>query len=104
MNKVFLSGRLGRDPDVRMREGGIQVARFSIAVENNYKDRQGKRRVQWFDIVAERGFATLAQQYLRRGNMVTVSGQLNTEKNRPYIQVESLYLNDGGPASEEVGR
>ena len=103
MNRVFLSGRLGRDPDVRLREGGVQVAQFSLAVENNYKDRSGKRGVQWFDIVAERSFATLAQQYLRRGVMVTISGMVATDKKRPYVLVESMYLNDGGPAPEEEG-
>ena len=39
LNKVFLMGRLGRDPDVRYTQSGTKVASFSLAVDRDFKDK-----------------------------------------------------------------
>ena len=42
VNKVILIGNLGRDPEVRYLEGNVAVARFSVATNENYKDKKGE--------------------------------------------------------------
>jgi len=87
LNKVTLIGNLGKDPEVLNLAGAIQVAKFSIAVNESYRDQQGQLHTQtdWHSIVAWRGLAELAQKYLRKGSHLYVEGKL---KNRSYEDKE----------------
>ena len=59
VNKVILIGNLGRDPEVRYLEGNVAVARFSVATNENYKDKKGEWQTatEWHDVVAWRSLA-----------------------------------------------
>jgi len=54
VNKVFLVGRLGRDPETRYTGGGQAVCNFSMATDESFKDKSGERqkRTEWHKIVA----------------------------------------------------
>lgn len=54
VNKVFLVGRLGRDPETRYTGGGQTVCNFSMATDESFKDKSGERqkRTEWHKIVA----------------------------------------------------
>ena len=81
VNKVILVGRLGKDPEVRHLESGVAVANFPIATSETYKDRQtGERKEQteWHNIVLWRGLAEVAENYLKKGDMIYVEGKLRT--------------------------
>ena len=82
VNKVILVGNLGKDPEVRHLEGGASVARFSLATNEYYKDKQGARveRTEWHNITAWRGLAEVAEKYLKKGQMVYVEGKLRTRQ------------------------
>lgn len=77
LNKIFLMGRLGRDPEVRYTQGGTPVASFSLAVDRDFADQAtGKRPTDWIDVVAWSAKAKFAQQYFRKGQLAVVEGRL----------------------------
>lgn len=78
INKAFLIGRLGADPDVRYTPGGAAVANFNLATNRSWKGKDGNRQEEttWHRIVVWRGLAELAKEYLKKGNMVYVEGHI----------------------------
>lgn len=80
LNNITIMGRLTRDPEVRTTQTGTSVASFSLAVERDFKDQSGQRPVDFLDVVAWRGTADLAGQFLTKGRMVVVTGRLETRR------------------------
>lgn len=78
VNRVTLIGNLGKDPEVRHLESGSTVARFSIATNERYKDKNGQTQTvtEWHDVVAWRRLAEIAEKFLTKGKMVYVEGKL----------------------------
>lgn len=78
VNRVILIGNLGRDPEVRRLENGAVVAKFSIATNENYKDKGGEWQTQteWHDVVVWRSLAERAEQQLKKGGQVYLEGKL----------------------------
>ena len=69
VNKVILIGNVGADPDVKYLEGGVAVARFSLATSEVYKYKNGERvtQTEWHNIVLWRNLAQIAEKYVRKG-------------------------------------
>jgi len=82
VNKVILIGNLGRDPEVRHLEGGVAVATFSLATNENYRDKNGEWQTttEWHDIVLWRGLAERAEKQLKRGMQIYIEGKLTHRK------------------------
>ena len=82
VNKVILVGRLGRDPETRYTGGGQAVANFTLATDETYKDRTGEKqkRTEWHRIVLWGKLAEIAQQYLKKGQLVYIEGRLQTRQ------------------------
>jgi single-strand DNA-binding protein len=82
INKVILIGNLGKDPEVRYLEGGIAVARFSVATNENYKDKSGNWQTQteWHDVVVWRNLAERAEKQLKKGSQIYLEGKLTHRK------------------------
>lgn len=76
MNKVILIGRLTRDPEISYSQSGIARCKFSLAVERNYTNQDGKRPVDFINIVVWRQLAEHCHKYLRKGLMAAVAGRL----------------------------
>lgn len=77
MNKVCLVGRLTRDPELRVTPGtGTQVATFTLAVDRNYKNKQGEREADFIRIVTWRRLAELCASYLGKGRLVGITGRI----------------------------
>ena len=81
MNKTFLMGNLGRDVEVKYTQGGTAVAKFSIADNERYKDRNGQvqERVNWFEIDTFGKQAEACGNHLSKGSRVLVEGSLRQE-------------------------
>lgn len=79
VNKVILIGRLGKDPEVKNTENG-NVANFSVAVSEVYKDKQGNKKesTEWMNIVLWKNLADIAGKYLHKGDLVYIEGKLRT--------------------------
>jgi len=80
VNRVFLIGRLGRDPDDRRTGGGTRVSNFSLATDQYRSDRNGgaEKLTEWHRIVAFGKIAEQCNQYLKKGRLVCVEGSLQT--------------------------
>jgi single-strand DNA-binding protein len=78
INKIILIGFLGSDPEARTLENGTMVAKFSVATNESWKDKQGEWRTdtQWHDIVVWRQLAEKAERQLKTGMQVYVEGKL----------------------------
>ena len=82
INKVILLGNLGKDPEVRHLDSGATVARFPVATNENYKDRNGdwQTKTEWHNVVAWRILAERAEKSLNKGMLVYIEGKLSTRK------------------------
>lgn len=80
VNKVILIGNLGKDPEIRKLESGATVAKFSLATNENYKDKSGEWQTQteWHDVVLWRNLAERAESSLKKGFMIYLEGKLTT--------------------------
>lgn len=84
VNKVIIVGHLGNDPEVRALDGGVSLARISVATTETYKDRNTGERISntdWHRVVLWRGLADVTEKYLKKGSLVYIEGKL---KNRSY--------------------
>ena len=87
MNKVVLVGRLTREVELRYIAGtGTPVATFTLAVDREFADRDGKRATDFIDIQTWGKQAEVCANYIGKGSLVSVSGS---------IRVESYVGNDG---------
>ena len=76
MNKVFLMGNIGKDPDIRYSNDKA-VARFSLAVRRRFT-REGDQDTDWLNVVAFSKLAEFCEKYLRKGSKIIVEGRINT--------------------------
>ena len=82
VNKAILVGRLGRDPETRYTSGGQAVANFTLATDETFKDRSGERqkRTEWHRVVLWGKLAEIAQQYLKKGQLVYLEGRIQSRQ------------------------
>ena len=78
MNKVFLIGRLTRDPELRYTGSNIPVATFSLAVNRNFTNQSGEREADFINIVVWRKQAENVKNYLTQGSQVAIDGRIQT--------------------------
>ncbi len=80
VNKVILIGNLGKDPEMKFTQGGMPVAKFSIATNERFKDKDGnwQDRTEWHNIVAFQKLAEIIGQYLKKGGKCYIEGSLRT--------------------------
>ncbi len=78
MNKVFLIGRLTRDPELRYTGSNIPVATFSLAVNRNFSNQAGEREADFINIVVWRKQAENVKNYLAQGSQVAIDGRIQT--------------------------
>lgn len=77
LNKVFVMGRLARDPELRRTQNGTPVAVFTLAVDRDFKDKAtGERGTDWIDVVAWRQTGEFVSRYFSKGRMAVVEGRL----------------------------
>lgn len=82
LNKAILIGRLGRDPDLRYTTTGQPVAKFSIATDESYTGKDGKKvdKTEWHRIVVWGKQAEFYGHNLTKGRLVCIEGRLETSK------------------------
>ena len=74
LNKIFIMGRLTRDPELRSTQSGTPVASFSLAVDRDFKEQDGSRATDFIDCVAWRSSAEFVDKYFSKGRMAVVEG------------------------------
>lgn len=86
LNQITIMGRLTRDPELKTTTSGTSVTRFTLAVDRDFKDKDGSRTADFIDVIAWRGTAEFVTRYFAKGRMAVVSGRL---------QVRDYTDNDG---------
>lgn len=81
-NKVMVIGRLGKDPELRYTQNGAPIASMRIATDESYTDRDGNKvdRVEWHTVVVFQRLAENCANYLCKGSLVFIEGNLQTRK------------------------
>jgi single-strand DNA-binding protein len=81
VNKVFLIGRLGKDPVIKHFDNGGAIAEFTVATDDSYKDRQGNKveQTDWHNVkITFPKLAEVAEKYLKKGSLVHIEGKIKT--------------------------
>jgi single-strand DNA-binding protein len=80
VNKVFLLGNVGKDPEIRTTAGGMTVASFSLATADRAKDQQGNwaDKTEWHNLVCFQRTAEIVRDYVKKGSQIFVEGKIQT--------------------------
>ena len=78
LNKVILIGRVGQDPEVISFEDGGKLAKFSLATNESYKDKQGNKveNTEWHSVIVNGKLADIAEGYLKKGGLLYLEGKI----------------------------
>jgi len=91
INTAVLTGRLTRDPELRVSQNDVQVCNFTLAVNRPFKDRNGENQADFINCVAFRKQAELIKQYVSKGDLFGIEGRQqsrsyeNKEGQRVYV-------------------
>jgi len=87
VNKVFLLGNVGKDPEIRSTAGGITIASFSLATADRKKEGTGwVDTTEWHNIVCFQRTAEVVRDYVKKGSQILVEGKIT---NRSWDDKES---------------
>ena len=115
VNKVFLLGNVGKDPEIRSTAGGMTVASFSLATADRAKDQQGNwsDKTEWHNLVCFQRTAEIVRDYVKKGSQLFVEGKIQTrswddktsgeKKYKTEILVNELSLLGGKGGGSEGG-
>ena len=78
INRVVLVGRLTKDPELRYTNSNIAVATFTMAVNRNFTNADGKNEADFIPCVAWKKSAENVSKYLNKGSLVGVDGRIQT--------------------------
>jgi len=81
LNKVFLIGNVGQDPDIRYTTSGVPIARLSLATNERWTARQSgeqQERTEWHNIVAFGRLAEQIRDFVTKGRQLFVEGRIRT--------------------------
>lgn len=88
MNRVILGGRFTRDPESRMSAAGLEISRFSLAVQSHVFDKvKNEREVEFINCVAFGNQAAAINKYSKKGDYITATGRI---KNGSYEDKEGI--------------
>lgn len=92
--QTIIIGNVGRDPEMRYLQNGTAVCSFSVAVSRRWNDKNSgeqREKTVWYRVSAWRGLAETANNYVKKGMQIMVTGEL--EPARAYLD------NAGQPAA-----
>lgn len=80
VNKAILIGRLGKDPEVRYTPDGAMITSFSLATDEQWKDKNGEKvqKTEWHNIITFGKLAEICGNYLAKGLLVYIEGRIRT--------------------------
>ena len=112
LNKIFLMGRLTRDPELRRTQNGTAVAGFALAVDRDYKNADGTKETDFIEVVAWRTTAEFVSKYFVRGRMAVVEGRLQirdwtdkdgNKRRSAEVVADSVYFGDSRKEGDTSG-
>ena len=112
LNKIFIMGRLTRDPELRRTQNGTAVAGFALAVDRDYKNADGTKETDFIEVVAWRSSAEFVSKYFTKGRMAVVSGRLQirnwqdkegNKRRSAEVVADNVYFGDSKRDSADGG-
>jgi single-strand DNA-binding protein len=115
VNKVFLLGNVGKDPEIRASAGGMTIASFTLATADRAKDASGNwvDKTEWHNLVAFQRTAEIVRDYVKKGTQIFVEGKIQQrswddkesgqKRYKTEILVNELSLLGGRPSGEGGG-
>ena len=80
INNVTLMGRLTAAPELKITQSGTNVTAFCIAVERRFQQKDGEKQSDFINCVAWRNTAEFITRYFSKGDMIAVTGEIQTRK------------------------
>lgn len=84
INKVILVGNVGQDPEIRTTQDGREIANFSLATSESWKDKtsgEKREKTEWHRIVVfSQGLVNIIKNYIKKGSKLYIEGSLQTRK------------------------
>ncbi len=78
MNNVCIVGRITKEPELTQTSSGIDLLRFTIAVNRKYKDANGEKQADFISCVAWRNQAKFISDYVKKGHQLSIVGSIQT--------------------------
>lgn len=78
INRVVLTGRLTRDPELKNTQSGLAVSTFTLAVNRQYTNSQGERGADFISCVIWRKAAENFCNFTSKGSLVGIDGRIQT--------------------------
>lgn len=78
VNNVVLIGRITKDPEIRSSSTGNNFCNFTLAVNRNFKNQSGEYDADFIGCVGFNQTATLMEQYVTKGQLLSVTGRIQT--------------------------
>ena len=113
LNRIFLMGRLTRDPELRHTQTGTAVASFTLAVDRDFKDKNsGERATDFINVVAWRQTGEFVSRYFTKGRMAVVEGRLQmrdwtdkdgNKRTAAEVVADNVYFGDSKREGEAGG-
>ena len=97
VNKVFIIGRLGQEPQIRYMPNGTAVLSISIATNDGYKDSQTGQFIdntEWHNVTIFGKKAEIVTQYRTKGDLLMIEGRLRTQKWQDKATGQDRYKTD----------
>ena len=80
LNKIFVMGRLVKEPEMRSLPSGQIVTSFTVAVDRDYVPQGKEKETDFFDVAAWGKNGEFITKYFHKGNMILVEGTMNSRK------------------------
>ncbi len=112
LNKIFIMGRLTRDPELRRTQNGTAVAGFALAVDRDYKNADGTKETDFIEVVAWRSSAEFVSKYFANGRMAVVEGRLQirdwqdkdgNKRRNAEVVADNVYFGDSKKEGDSSG-
>ena len=112
LNHVTIMGRLTKDVELRRTESGVAVASFTVAVDRDFKGKDGNKETDFFDCVAWRNTGEFVEKYFHKGSMAVVSGRLQkrswndkdgNKRSTVEIVADNVYFGDSKTTGNNSG-
>ena len=113
LNHISLMGRLCKAPELRQTQSGTPVASFTLAVDRDFKPKDGgTRQTDFIDITAWRSTAEFVSKYFSKGSMAVVSGRLQmrdwedkdgNKRRSAEVVAENIYFGESKRQRDDSG-
>ena len=110
LNHITIMGRITKEIELRRTNDGTPVASFTLAVDRDFKGKNGEKETDFIDCVAWRQTGEFVEKYFGKGRMAVVSGRLQIRtwkdkdgNNRKTAEVvaENVYFGDSKKEEQE---